>query len=162
MTQTEPTAVLIAYDGSEPARQAIEHAGRLFPGRPALGCNGVDIDSGRGGGRARSPAQALIDEAVRNLDSAAQQDAAQTADDGAERARAAGLNASPLVLRRDPSTWASIVRLAHQRQVLAVVVGSRGRSAIKSAVLGSVSNAVVHNCRRPVVVHPQEEGDADD
>ena len=29
-------AILIAYDGSEPARNAIEHAGRLFPVAPAV------------------------------------------------------------------------------------------------------------------------------
>ena len=33
-----------------------------------------------------------------------------------------------------------------------MVVGSRGISRLRSALLGSVSNAVVHQCRRPVLV----------
>lgn len=33
-----------------------------------------------------------------------------------------------------------------------VVVGSRGRSGIKSALLGSVSNAVINHAERPALV----------
>src|SRR5690349_23374048 len=34
---------------------------------------------------------------------------------------------------------------------------SRGRSAVKSALLGSVANGVVHHSSRPVVVVPRSE-----
>lgn len=40
-----------------------------------------------------------------------------------------------------------------------IAVGSRGRSAVSSALLGSVSNALVHNADRPVlVVHAPSGG----
>jgi Universal stress protein family len=41
---------------------------------------------------------------------------------------------------------------ADQRDVMGVVVGSCGRSGLRSALLGSVSNTVVQHCAKPVVV----------
>jgi nucleotide-binding universal stress UspA family protein len=101
--------------------------------------------------------QAMIDDAVRNVDTVAEQTAAETAAEGAELATAAGLTASPLTVRADPSVWATLVRYAEEHEAPAVVVGSRGQSRIRSALLGSVSNAIVQHCRRPVlVVHPPD------
>jgi nucleotide-binding universal stress UspA family protein len=151
------SVVVVAYDGSAAARHAIEHAGGLFAGRSALIVTAwTSVRDSTGAARAALP-QSVIDEAVHNIDAIAEHAAVQTAEEGAELARAAGLDASPLALRAEPSVWASIVHLADERAADAVVVGSRGRSALKSAVLGSVSNAIVHHCRRPVVVvHPTD------
>lgn len=46
----------------------------------------------------------------------------------------------------------AIVELARSRDVDLIIVGSRGRGAIAGAVLGSVSEAVVHRADRPVLV----------
>ena len=104
----------------------------------------------------------FIRQAVRNLDAEAETEASDTAGEGATRARGAGLHATPLAIRADPSVWARIVAAADDAGARVVVVGSRGRSGFRSAVLGSVSNAVVQHCRRPVlVVHPPDLGPAD-
>jgi nucleotide-binding universal stress UspA family protein len=46
----------------------------------------------------------------------------------------------------------AILALARSRDVDLVVVGSRGLGAVKSLVLGSVSNAILHQADRPVLV----------
>ena len=150
--------VLIAYDGSEPARDAVAAAGRLFAGKSAVVLTvWRSVREAARAARAAMP-QAVIAQAVHQMDAAEEAEAAATAREGAELARQAGLDATSTTLCADPSVWGVIVRLAHEREVAALVVGSRGRSAFKSAVLGSVSNAAVHHCRRPVVVvHPHAE-----
>jgi nucleotide-binding universal stress UspA family protein len=45
-----------------------------------------------------------------------------------------------------------ILQLARSRSVDLIVVGSRGRGLVKSAVLGSVSAEIVHHSDRPVLV----------
>ena len=155
---TEPgTDILIAYDGSEPADNAVDHAARLFPGSPALivtvWCSVQDASPAA---RLALP-QGVIDEAVRKLDEAAEARALEIAGAGATRARAAGLAAVAVTRRGRPSVWPTIVALADEKAVAAVVVGARGASDLRTAVLGSVSNGVVHHSRRPVVVvHPAE------
>jgi nucleotide-binding universal stress UspA family protein len=46
----------------------------------------------------------------------------------------------------------AILDVARARDVDVIVIGSRGHGAVKSLVLGSVSNAVLHQADRPVLV----------
>jgi nucleotide-binding universal stress UspA family protein len=158
MSPAGPLTILIAYDGSDPARHAVEEAGRLFPGASARVLT-VWRSAHRASGAARvALPDDVISQAVQNLDKGTEAGAADTADDGAALAREAGLDASPATERTDDSLWASILRYADEHDAAAIVVGSRGQSAVRSALLGSVSNGVVHNSRRPVVVvHPPDD-----
>lgn len=153
-----PLTILIAYDGSDPARFAVEEAGRLFPGAAARVLT-VWRSASRAAGAARvALPDAVIAQAVENLDKATEESAASTADEGAELARQAGLDGSPANQRTDDSIWAAILSYADEQQAAAIVVGSRGQSAVRSALLGSVSNGVVNNSRRSVVVvHPTDD-----
>ncbi len=45
--------------------------------------------------------------------------------------------------------------IADERAAAAIVVGSRGRGAIRELLLGSVAKATLHNVRRPVLVAPK-------
>ncbi len=154
---TDDDTLLIAFDGSAASRHAVDEAGRLFPGRRARVITvWLSIKPSAGAARAALP-EAVVTDAVRKLDEAAEQDAAHTAATGAELARTAGLDASPEAVCADTSVWRTIVHLAEDRGAPAVVVGSRTKAGARRALLGSTSTAVVQHCRRPVVVvHPQE------
>jgi len=53
----------------------------------------------------------------------------------------------------------AVLELARSRDVDLIVVGSRGLGAVKGALLGSVSSAIVHHADRPVLVaRPIERG----
>jgi nucleotide-binding universal stress UspA family protein len=150
---TRSTApVVVAYDGSPSAQQAVASAAELFPSAPALVITvWSSVAEAAPAGRLGVP-DAVVHEGIRNLDEAGRNEAGDLAAAGVESARAAGLEAEPLTVQGPSSVWPAIVELAEERNARVVVVGSRGRSGIVSSVLGSVSHGVVQHCRRPVVV----------
>ena len=61
-----------------------------------------------------------------------------------------GVDAEGEIMEGDAAQ--EIVQLAHARAVDLIVVGSRALGPFASTLLGSVSNAVVHEAERPVLV----------
>ena len=144
--------VLLAYDGSPAARAAIEEAGRLFGRRPALVLTvWQSAESIAPAAVAGMPA-AVVGRAVRELDAAAAAEVERLAAEGAELARAAGFDAEPRAVRSEGNVWVTICRSARDLDAGAVVVGSRGRSGIKSVLLGGISNGVVQHSSLPTLV----------
>ena len=144
--------VLLAYDGSESAKAAVSHAARLFPQRPLLVLSvGRSMAAVASAGVAGIPA-GVAGEALARLDEEAQRKADGLAEEGAEAAVAAGLQATARGAMAHGSIWATILEVANDEDVAAVVVGSRGRSDVTSILLGSVSSGVIHHGDRPVVV----------
>lgn len=151
--------ILVCYDGSAGAQAAIDRAGELLPGNEAtvlvlwetiletMSRNGV-LGAGLGmiGGYGDAEADAAIKQA-----------AVDTADEGAQRGTDAGLLATPRIERRHGDAATEILRVAADVDSDLVVLGTRGRSGIKSLMLGSVSQAVLHHADRPVLVIPSEE-----
>jgi nucleotide-binding universal stress UspA family protein len=155
---TAGAPILIAYDGSEGAARAVAEAGRVFgPGRRAVvatvWCSLATLAPSALSGLPPGVAQASLDQ----LDAAAEREAAAQAEAGAEAAREAGFDAQAVAHREDGAGWAGTCALADQLDAAAIVVGSRGLSGVKSALLGSFSRGVVHNARRPVLVVPPDE-----
>jgi len=56
----------------------------------------------------------------------------------------------------DMKEWKTILAVADEIDAGVIVLGSRGLSGIKSALLGSVSQALVHHAERPVLIVPHE------
>ena len=144
--------ILIAYDGSPHAERAVDEAARMFPGATAVLVTAwTSIREAARAGRAALP-ESVVQQAVHEIDAATEAEAQAKANAGAERAQTQGLAATALAIQADGSVASAILDAAGEHHATAVVVGSRGLSGVRSALLGSVSNAIVHHSARPVVV----------
>lgn len=145
--------VVIAYDGSPGADYAIEHAARTLGHRRAHVIY------------ARPPLETPADhppgseriEAVR-LDRAADDDAALAlARTGADVAQRAGFDATAEVISGEGDVAGDIIEAADDLDADLIVTGSRGHGAAGSTQLGTVSHALLHRARRPVLTIPAPE-----
>jgi nucleotide-binding universal stress UspA family protein len=144
-TTTRP--VILAYDGSELAQLAIEHAGReLDTRRDALVvCVWQPADVGFVPvGDRQLNAQDATD--VRRA-------AEETAAHGASLATEAGFRAQSVAVEAAP-TWKGILSVAEEHGASLIVLGAHRRSGIAGHMLGSVTAAVVaHTTSSVLVVH---------
>ena len=148
--------VVIGYDGSHDAQRAVDLAAAALRADAALVVNVWSIpiamtQPGAAFGAPLPPSEAELQRM--------EQAARHVADEGAARARQAGLNAEAIVARgasaKEIAT--TMCDLAEERDASVVVVGRRGMSRLKEVVLGSVSGAAVHDGRRPILVVPNGE-----
>ena len=140
--------IVIGYDGSDGAREAVAAAPALlrqgaalvvhvFPQAERMASTmGVDVR--------------LPEEAVRS----ARERAEQIAREGAELARRGGLDAKAEAVVAGRRVPEALLRVARERDAEAIIVGSRGLGGVKSALLGSVSSGLLYAADRPVVVVP--------
>ena len=152
--------ILLCYDGSADAQAAIDHAARLMPGadatvltvwEPFVDAMAYSGSMGFGVGYAGTAADAGA------IDSADQQLAHETAADGAERAARAGLVAQWRVASRQGTLACAILDVAADVDADVIVCGTRGRSGVKSFLLGSVSHKVLQHADRAVLVVPSPD-----
>jgi nucleotide-binding universal stress UspA family protein len=81
--------------------------------------------------------------------------ALRIAEEGAAGARRRGYNASARIAQANESVAKTIDEVAQEIDAGLVVCGQRGRGAIGSAPLGSVSHALAAHTKRPVLIAPQ-------
>lgn len=151
MSDPQPP-IVIAYDGSDHSDAAVTAAGELFPGRPAVVVSAWRTAADAVPASLVAIPASVAHEAQVKMDATALDEAQALADEGAAKAADAGLRARGEAIEAHGVVWAAIVRAGAEHDAAAIVVGSRGRSGFKSAVLGSVSAGVLHHSRRPVVV----------
>lgn len=122
--------VLVGYDGSTGAHHALATALSLFAERQLVVATVAD------------DAQAV---------------------DGPDLARVGGAATESVLLERERRSASSeravadaLAKCADGRGAALIVVGSRGRSALREILLGSVAMAVLHHAGRPVLIVPGE------
>jgi nucleotide-binding universal stress UspA family protein len=130
--------ILVCYDRSRGSRRAIETAGVLFPGRPAVVLHVWSLTA----------SAAACDDG--ELEAAAREVAAE----GTRLAIAGGLDARPDTTSAFAGIGRAILDAADRNDALLIVLGARGLSAVRSLLLGSVSHAVSQHARCPVLVVP--------
>jgi nucleotide-binding universal stress UspA family protein len=145
--------VLIAYDGSDHAKQAIEQAAAelRLPRKAVVVAAYQPLEALLFWGR---PAAIVPDELVEE----AGNEASKTAAEGAELANSAGFDASPRVQEEDQA-WRAILAAAEEAGAGIIVLGSHGRGTVGSAVLGSVATSVAHHASLPVMICRPPDGD---
>jgi len=145
--------LLLCYDGSAGARDAIQHAAGLFPGRRALVLTAwepVAVPGSLGMGGEAAP---MVDFA--ELDRAAAERGGDRADEGVRIARSVGLQAEALPVKATGPIWKTILEIADGHDAATIVMGSRGLAGLRAMFLGSVSGAVVHHADRPTLIVPR-------
>ncbi len=136
--------ILVAVDGSQPALQAVRHALHLnheglrasfvlatvqaptylYEMVLAPSAEGLERVSGAVGGRALAEAEALC--------------------------RSAGADFECEIGSGEPA--ATLIEVAERHGCQAIILGARGLGALRAALLGSVSQGVLHASKLPVTI----------
>jgi len=141
--------ILIAYDGSADAKAAIDFAARHLTVEPAVV---ITVWEPLLVQLRRYPMGAL---AITEDTGEARAQAEQYAKEGAELAAAAGFTeVTPRAVADRESIWRTIVEVADELDAALIVTGSRGLAGVRSVLLGSVSNHVLHHAHRPTLIVP--------
>jgi nucleotide-binding universal stress UspA family protein len=150
-------SILVCYDGSSSAKEAISVAEATLSkdnivllhvwNAPVAFLADAFSDPG-----------IVADPSVAELEQLALERAQTIAAEGRELARARGLEVDVRLERNDSGVWSTILDVAGDTDAELIVIGTRGRTAVQSALLGSVSGAVVHHSGRPVLVVPVPAG----
>lgn len=143
--------ILICYDASADAREAVARGAALFRGQGATVLTvWTPFDAaalGLSGGV----------EDMQTSDEALRRQAQQQAEEGARLAHEAGFNAEPRTVDRRTTIADAILDEAAAVEAAAILMGSRGLTGVKSMLLGSVSHSVIRHADRMVVVVPSPE-----
>jgi nucleotide-binding universal stress UspA family protein len=141
--------VILCYDGSKEAGEAIAYAGELLRGLPAVVISVWKPIIEEELSPAMTPPVADPVDANPRQRKAAEQFAAH----GIKLASDAGFEAEPVVAKADGPLWEAIEIVAEERDARLVVCGARGRG-VKAALPSNLSTALVMHASRPVLVVP--------
>ena len=134
--------VIVGYDGSDCAKTALRAAievGRAY-GEPVTVVFGYELSPV--GSELHDYHAALKELATTRLDEAR---ALASAQDGAVELEA-------VIVEKAPAE--ALVELADAREARVIVVGTRGESPLRGALLGSTPHKLLQMSRRPVLVVP--------
>jgi nucleotide-binding universal stress UspA family protein len=144
--------VLFCHDGSDGSRTALAAAVDLIKPADAVVLvvwTPAAVQLSRAGSfLVTVPNEGEIDE----QEAAAAQ---EIAEEGAAGARKRGYNASARIAQANESVARTIDEIAEEIDAGLVVCGQRGRGAVRSALLGSVSRALAAHTKRPMLIAPQ-------
>jgi nucleotide-binding universal stress UspA family protein len=150
-TDAASRAIVVGYDGSDQAKAALEVAIGLARcgafGQIVIAC-GQERPAGWFGYTYRGPAvgqeqfwEDLETQIVKDLEEAA------------ATVRAAGINAATVCTREHPVD--TLLTVARETGAGLIVVGAKGTSAMRDAVMGSTTMRLLHHAKIPVLVVPE-------
>jgi nucleotide-binding universal stress UspA family protein len=145
--------MVICYDGSDEAVEAIRYAAEIFPGAAALIVTVWrpvidELVSASGVPGPRPPVSEPTDTNARQ-----RLVAHRLASEGARLASEAGLDAEPAGIPMDEPAWEAIEEVADERNAWLIVCGNR-RSGVVAALPMNLGAALVIYASRPVLSVP--------
>ncbi|MFD7608572.1 universal stress protein [Streptomyces mirabilis] len=153
-----PPVTLVCFDGSAASRRGLDVAQTLLASTDLIALTVWQSVANRLAEAGSLGAMAVV--AHESADQAAEEEARAAAARGAAIARAGGGHAQARVEEADEFVWKAVLKVADEVDAASIVIGSRGRSPLKGALLGSVSREVLAHTSRPVLVvtptHPPE------
>jgi nucleotide-binding universal stress UspA family protein len=155
---TDEALVVIAYDGSPAARQAVVDVARILGSCKLL----VVTVWEEGLAYAATGTPMLVDagsigppvdpRVASEVDHELHRRAERVSHEGAALANSHGLDAQALALPDEADVATTLLALVDERQAAAIVVGSRGLSGIRARLEGSTSKALLKHATCPVIV----------
>jgi len=148
--------VIVGFDGTPAAEQAVREAAALLGARAAVVV--VVWEAGRSFELATLPEQALDAPATLDIrggfagEEAACEGAQRMAEHGAALAKQAGLQADALAVADDATVAETLVRLAREIDAPAVVVGGHRHRGLGKLVHGGTLDGLLREAPCPVVV----------
>jgi nucleotide-binding universal stress UspA family protein len=150
--------ILICFDNSAGAKDAIEAAGRLFPGADTLVVHAwqrpLSQMTGYGYGQFAIPSEVLAD-----VEQHASHSAQEIAEGGAALAARVGLAAEARAYEANGALWPALLAAAEDATADVIVAGSRGFGEVRSLLLGSTSQALAHHSRLPLLIVPPSDAE---
>ncbi|WP_305092793.1 universal stress protein [Prescottella sp. R16] len=147
--------MLIAYDGSDNAKRAIEYAGRFLSANRAVVATAwepmVRQAARMSGLSGVMQPEWVPDESTEDI---ALTDAKTTNAEGLELARKAGMAAEGRCCESSSAIWATIVEFADELDADIIVTGTRGTTGLRSLLQSSVADHVLRHSHRPVLIVP--------
>jgi nucleotide-binding universal stress UspA family protein len=140
--------ILICYDGSDAARRGIDAAARVLAPRRAIILDVAPyMTAAESYAVIAGPLRAIEVETLNTAQAMA------IANEGAELARAAGLDAEARGALAS-TTYAGVLDVADEVHAAAIVVGSRGLTGIRERLEHSLSHQLAEHSKRPVLIVP--------
>lgn len=148
--------LLVGFDRSPSAEAALRFTATHLRPRPLLVAHAwrSPVRHSLRGHALRGSGVTMLEDYADAIDDIWEEVAGEYAQDGVVLARELGLDADPYTPESGHSTWRTLLDGATRRGAAAIVVGSRGRGAAASTVLGSVASGLVHAAEQPVLVVP--------
>jgi nucleotide-binding universal stress UspA family protein len=153
-------SILICYDGSASAKHALEVARKVLDGGHVILLN-VWIPPYRMLPDAFSTNENADAQAYEHLEKSIKERAREILTEGQALAERLGMVVTPRAECDQTGVAQTILQVADELDCDLIVTGTHGHTAVPSGLLGSVSSALVHLARRPVLVVPDNGGAAD-
>lgn len=134
--------ILIAYDGSEPAQKAVDHAIAEHADKELILLRVVEVAGG-----ATSAGFNIIKEMLKER---TEKGAVEVPSRVKDKLDEAGIEFEVETVFGDPAE--EIVEFAEENDIEQILIGNHGRSSVSRVLLGSVAEKVVRRAPMPVTV----------